>query len=567
MRVLAAYRGRAEPIRRLAAVAFALVAYAVLTAALYLGLRSDGGTPGVAVTIGTKPPTRNVSIRGEQFWVDGEPFFIKAVGWDPTRPGELPWTRPFDAEVVEEDFRRMRAAGFNTVRTWAPMRPEELALAARHDLRVLQGIWVDPDGAFADPDFRRRTLAEVARSVEASRYSPAVLGYLVLNEPRASAVAAAGLDETRAFLREVMATVRALDPSAPIGYASWPGLEALDDPLLDFVAFNLYPHRPRVVMDELGLVGYANMVRRTIAGGRPFVISEFGLSVSPGRPLRTPGRGGASPGEQADGLLHMASTFASAGVAGLSVFQWSDGWWKNDDEPGDELEHDPHDAEEWFGLVEFESVEDRHGQPRPALSALARHQRAVLLEPLAGVAEDSRIAIRLHATEEITVQLSIDGTQAKPIALTSSCSTCYEAMLDLGPGAGRRDLRFDIFDAHGEPIHSAHRLVHLRGVRPPEISIVPLASRVEPGATLSVLIDIGDRVGARGGITVASYSEDEFFEERAYLESEDGRRLEVTFQAPDRSTIMTLIVFENDPELPPAERAVAWAAVEVREAP
>jgi hypothetical protein len=563
MKVLAAYRSDNDKYRRLAVVAFALVVYAVLTAGLYKGLRSERGTPQVEVVTGARPPTRNVSMRDEQFWVDGEPFYIKAVGWDPTRPGELPWTRRFDLELVDDDFRRIREAGFNTVRTWAPMRPEELALATRHDLRVLQGIWVAPDGDFADPEFRRETLEEVARAVEASRYSPAIVGYLVLNEPRARAVAEAGLAETRAFLREVVATVRALDSSAPIGYASWPGMEALDDPLLDFVAFNLYPHRPRVVMEELGMVGYATMVRKTIAKGRPLVITEFGLSVSPGRPLRTPGRGGLSDTEQARGLLEMAEDFQTAGVAGTSVFQWSDGWWKNDDLPGDELEHDVFDPEEWFGLISFEDVEDRRGRPRPALAELTTQQRVILVQPRAGRSADHRIPVRLDAVEEITVQAQVDGGPATRLELRSTCSTCYEAMLDVGPGEGRRDVRFEIADADGAPIRTIARLIHVGGSHPPEIEIVAPQSRVRPGQKFAVQIRMG-REDARSGVTVASYSEDEFLEERAYLEMEDTV-LDVLLEAPRKSTIMTIIVFENDPELPPAERAIAWTAVEVHE--
>jgi hypothetical protein len=563
MKVLAAYRSDNDKYRRLAVVAFALVVYAVLTAGLYQGLRSQRGTPQVEVVTGARPPTRNVSMRDEQFWVDGQPFYIKAVGWDPTRPGELPWTRRFDLELVDDDFRRIREAGFNTVRTWAPMRPEELALATRHDLRVLQGIWVAPDADFADPEFRRETLEEVARAVEASRYSPAIVGYLVLNEPRARAVAEAGLAETRAFLREVVATVRALDASAPIGYASWPGMEALDDPLLDFVAFNLYPHRPRVVMEELGMVGYVTMVRTTIAKGRPLVITEFGLSVSPGRPLRTPGRGGLSDTEQARGLLEMAEDFQTAGVAGTSVFQWSDGWWKNDDHPGDELEHDVFDPEEWFGLIAFEDVEDRRGRPRPALAEMTRQQRVILVQPRAGRSADHRIPVRLDAVEEITVQAQVDGGPATRLELHSTCSTCYEAMLDVGPGEGRRDVRFEIADADGAPIRTIARLIHVGGSHPPEIEIVAPQSRVRPGQKFAVQIRMG-RDDARSGVTVASYSEDEFLEERAYLEMEDTV-LDVLLEAPRKSTIMTIIVFENDPELPPAERAIAWTAVEVHE--
>lgn len=226
---------RNAAVRRLSVVAVVLVVYAALTAGMYRRMTPApvSRAAEVAVIQGAQPPTRNVSVRDGWFWVDGERYLIRGVGWDPVRPGEVPWQRHLRPDELDADLSRIRAAGFNTIRTWAPLTPEELELASRHGLRVLQGLWIPPDGDFAAPAFRRRVLAELTRVVETSRWSPAILGYLVLNEPRAAAVSRAGLEATRAFLREVVATVRALDPSALIGYASWPGMEALDDELLD----------------------------------------------------------------------------------------------------------------------------------------------------------------------------------------------------------------------------------------------------------------------------------------------------------------------------------------------
>ncbi|MBA3546480.1 MAG: hypothetical protein H0T76_08365 [Nannocystis sp.] len=566
MKVLTVYRARAELLRRLAIIAGLLIAYSAMTAALYHGLRPEHAAPAINIMRSSAPPTRNVSVASDRFFVDGEPFFIKAVGWDPTRPGELPWTRRLDLDEVGEDFRRIRAAGFNVIRTWAPMRPEELALALQHGLRVLQGVWVAPDGDFADPSFRRQALADVARAVESSRHSEAVLGYLVLNEPRAEAVARAGLDGTQAFLREVVATVRALDPAAPIGYASWPGLEALDDDLLDFVAFNLYPHRPRVVMTELGLAAYTKMVRETIARGRPLIISEFGLSVSPGLPLATPGRGGSSPEEQAQELVALAETFTSAGAAGLAVFQWSDGWWKNNDGPGDALSQDPMDPEEWFGLVQFVDADDRRGTPRPALAALQSHQRAVLLEPRSGAAAPEEIAVRLHAEEEIGIDVRIDGGAAIAVPLQRTCSTCYEGLLRLPPMDGRFELAFDVLDASGVVIRSERRLLRRGGAPTTDLELSPGRITVTPGEAFTVALRTtaaGEPVAS--SVTIAAYSEDEFYEHRYQLNTGAGGRIEASFVAPMRTTLMTIVAFGDDPALPPSERSARWTVVEVRE--
>lgn len=404
MREIGSLRLRSESLRRFLMVVAGLFFYSALTVVFYFALADGPAAPQLVAASETPKdlPARVVSIAGGRFLVDGKPFLIKAVGWDPVRPGELPWNRPHVEVELHADLERIKQAGFNTVRTWAPLDTRTLAIVREHGLYVLQGIWTLPDGPFDVPERRAEVLDMVTEVVKSSRWFPNVLGYLVLNEPRARAVAAAGLDQTVAFVSQVARRIHELDPGRPVGYASWPGMEGLDDVELDFVAFNLYPHRPRVVMDELGLADYLRLLRRTVARGRPLIVSEFGISVSRGGPGR--GRGGATLTEQAEGLPALAWTFLESGVAGYAVFQWSDGWWKHDEamDEDDELSHDPNDPEEWFGLVEFRDATDRRGVPRPALDAFAEFQRKIPTRHLparaldAGAAEDDAIGVRLE---------------------------------------------------------------------------------------------------------------------------------------------------------------------------
>jgi exo-beta-1,3-glucanase (GH17 family) len=549
---------RAHPIRRLAAVALLLAVYSGLTAWMYrvLAAQPRGGTaPTVRVVTGSPPPRRTVAIRDGWFVVGGKPFFIKAVGWDPARPGELPWTRHFQAAEVDADFRRIRAAGFNTVRTWAPMRVEELELAGRNGLRVLQGIWTPPDADFRDPAVRRRVLDEVARSVEASRWSPAIIGYLVLNEPRAQAVARAGLEATAAWLREIVATVRALDPGAPIGYSSWPGMEALDDDLLDFVAFNLYPHRPRAAMDELGIAAYARLLRDTVARGRPFLVSEFGLSVSP---QAREARGGLSEAQQAGGLVGLASAFASAGVAGTVVFQWNDGWWKNGERPGDELSHDPDDPEEWFGLLRFDGPQDRIGTPRPALAALARYNRAVVVEPRDGVEASAEVPIRVFSEEPVEVAARVDGARV-PLVLERS-GPWHVGRLALPASARDRELVLELRSGP-DLLREERRLLSVPSADAPALRLASQRRRVRPGETFSVAVS-----GKPGGaVRLAAYTEDHFDEQPRRIALDQTGRGNARFRAPSEETVLTLLGFTEDPHA--TERRAGWTAVEVRRAP
>jgi hypothetical protein len=569
MKSILPHRLEGETIRRLVGIGLFLVLYAALTAGMHRELKRKPEEASLApAAVANEAPTRKVALRDGLFYVDGAPLFIKAVGWDPARPGELPWTRHFDTAIVDSDFARMAQAGFNTIRSWAPLRPEELALAAKHHLHVLQGIWVPPDGDFADPRFHRQVLREVARAVEASRSSPAIIGYLVLNEPRAQAVAHAGLENTAALLREIAATVRALDPQAPVGYASWPGLEALDDELLDFVAFNIYPHRPHVVMDELGLLAYVRLIRRTVARTRPLLISEFGLSVSPGRPLRTPGRGGASLEAQAKGLVDLAGLFTAAGAAGTAVFQWNDGWWKNNESAGDERSHDPYDPEEWFGLVEFPDAADRLGRPRPALAAFSTYQRVIFVEPRDGQVDPAAIPVRLFAPEPVQLQVRVKGGGERQVALKDEGNGWHTGTLSLADAQSvRYDVELTATTRDGKVIRSERRLLRAAPPRTLELALAPRRIRAQPDGALFVDIQAAGEGAAGLSVTVAAFTEDQFNEQRVQVRLDRHGHARVRLRAPGEETLLTLLAFEDAPSVPPAERASAWAVAEIRRTP
>jgi hypothetical protein len=350
-------------------------------------------------------------VKGTSIWCDGEKIFIKGVGWDPTRPGELPWSAYRPDALVRSDFAQIRAAGFNTVRSWEALTPRELAIAKELELWVLQGIWIPPDGDFADEAFRGAQLDKARRIAAYSEESSAVLGYLVMNEPEPGHIMEIGIDESRKFLVQIADAVRQTSPGALVSFASWPGLEFFDVPDLDFVSVNLYPFRPQVLMDALGYGGVVELWRQLQAENRPLVVTEFGMSVSP-TPAGLNEPGGTSEEEQALSLPRLADAIVSRGAAGATAFMWIDGWWKNNDGEGDELTHDPSDGEEWFGLNAMESLEDRVPRPRPALAAMQRWNRAVLTQPIDGARTDRSGAIEIYVEEDLpspTLSLSVDG--------------------------------------------------------------------------------------------------------------------------------------------------------------
>ena len=395
-------------IKRLAAILAILGAYAGVTTLL-------------AQRYAAVPEDREhrIEIRGDWFFRNGEKFLVKGVGYDPTRPGELPWARHHSSALLESDFARIRAAGFNTIRTWEALSRDELDEAQRQGLAVIQGIWIDPDGHFSDPQFQRESSEKVTRMVRGARRSPAILAYLIMNEPKPGRVLTEGVEPTRAFIRSLAAAVRDLDPGVPIGFASWPGLEFLDEPSLDFAAVNLYPFRPAVLREAIGYEGMVRLWKERLAPTRPLLITEYGISVSPMAP-KVNDPGGATEAQQAAELPKLADGLMKGGAAGGSVFMWIDGWWKNNDVPHDEMTHDSSDGEEWFGLVAMDNLSDVLGRPRPALAAMEAWNRTVLTLPTDGDVAAREVEFEAAVTDpgEITVELALN--EEPPVLLPTA---------------------------------------------------------------------------------------------------------------------------------------------------
>ncbi len=228
-----------------------------------------------------RPAMTRVELRGEWFYVDGEPFLIKGVGYSPYRPGQVPWKDQVSLAVMERDFQRIVAAGFNTIRTWSPLSPEALTLAERYGLMVLQGIWVEPGGNYTSPAFQEAMLETIANSVERAKGHHNILAFLIGNELSPSSVSQTGIPETESFLKRAAQTVKAHDPSRFVSYANWPSLSFLDSSMWDAISFNLYSYEPPSVAYSFGFRGYVEHLKRTVAHSKPLIVTELGLSVSP----------------------------------------------------------------------------------------------------------------------------------------------------------------------------------------------------------------------------------------------------------------------------------------------
>jgi len=240
-------------------------------------------------------------------------------------------------ESFDNDFIRIAAAGFNSIRLYEMPGRMLLDAAQRHGLRVLGGLkWASGTDFFRRPEHFAAARVSLAEHLRTTAGHPAFAGVYVGNEIPADLVRWMGPVNVRRALEELIATGRALAPDLLFAYGNYPSTEYLEPENADFTAFNIY------LEDEAALRRYLKRLHH-LAGDRPVVMSEFGLDSQ---------RHGFA--RQAE-LLGRAATIArEEETAGFTVFAWSDRW------------HNGNEVLDWdFGLI------DREGRAKPALAAFS----------------------------------------------------------------------------------------------------------------------------------------------------------------------------------------------------
>jgi O-antigen biosynthesis protein len=267
--------------------------------------------PAVGVLQPAELPVRQrVSVSGKFLWHGSEKFFIKGVSYGtfvPNINGE-PFPEPARAA---HDLALMRAAGFNTLRTYDPPPSWLLDLAQQHGVLVLAGLPWPQHVTVADSRIGRHQLMQsVAADVRACAQHPAILAYCVGNEIPTQVVRWYGKRRTEQLIQDLCSVARDADPGGLVTYANYPPTEYLELPFLDFHCFNVYLHAERDFQAYLARL-------QVLAGHQPICLSEYGLDA-------------LQHGEAAQaGLLEQQALAAfRAGFCGTVAFAWTDEWYR-----------------------------------------------------------------------------------------------------------------------------------------------------------------------------------------------------------------------------------------------
>lgn len=165
--------------------------------------------------------------------------------------------------------------------------------------------------------------AGAVRGVEANslRGRETVLAWMLGNEVPSWVMDQLGAAALERRLRTLAGRVRERDPGRLLGHSNWPPTRSLDLSFLDLACFNVYPAWPY----EVAVKGFGPFVREMLlplAGGRPLLITEFGINSLE-----------AGEERQARIVEECWREIARSGIAGGVVFERCDEWWKDYDNP------------------------------------------------------------------------------------------------------------------------------------------------------------------------------------------------------------------------------------------
>lgn len=293
--------------------------------------------------------------------VEGAPFHIQGVAWNPVAKGDVHPAGLDFAGFVDQDSALMARAGINVVRTYEPLTDTDVL-----DTLYARGIYV-VNTVYASG---AQSTQVVRDRVEAVMDHPAIVMWVIGNEWNYNGLYV-GLDLPSSIERvgEAARVIERLDTGIPIAtvYGGSPSRATVNAlPEIDVWGINYYG----------GLTFSSLFDTWSATSDKPMFLAEFGADAW------NADLGKEDQPAQAEATAALISEIEDNAAIrdqgpcmGGVVFEWADEWWKDGD--GQPDEHDiggiapgggPHPDftfnEEWWGLVDIDRV------PRQALDAV-----------------------------------------------------------------------------------------------------------------------------------------------------------------------------------------------------
>jgi hypothetical protein len=306
----------------------------------------------------------------ERIYVDGKLFFIKGMAYGinyPKVPGGMNGYGQIPNEVFEKDFEMMQAVGVNCIRTYEPIPTELLDMAYEHGIYVIENIvYPNSETNYESPQELQNLIMEAKVHAQEHMDHPAILMWSLWNDAPFSwgrsgnIVRRYGFETVNNFMREIYMAVKEIDSEHLITGSNMLGHEGYDlgFDFLDVIGVNAYiGGHGRWISDEKAKKMVKELVDFSKEYKKPVVVLETGYSTYVTSKSRKE--------TQADVLRKQIQVIGES-IAGIFIFQWSDGWWK----AGRPEIHDRHIEEHWGIVTGYREPKEGYAEIKRLFNAI-----------------------------------------------------------------------------------------------------------------------------------------------------------------------------------------------------
>lgn len=427
-----------------------------------------------------------IRIEDGKFYAGDEELLLVSVGYTSNRPGQDHHDpvsyKDYGYDLVDLDMKRIKEAGFNSIRTWHMNDEKILELARKHGLWVIGGIWTDQKIDTSNEASMNQAVSTVEALSKSYSKFPNTAALLVVNEPEMGMLLPQPRDKVKAYFDRLAETARKNCPGVAVGISNWPNAGFVDSASWDFDGYNVYSWASATFQKSIGYRGYVEGVMNATAAGKPFLLTEFGY-WTPTPKLHPKDRYFmtyvSSEQEQSRKLLEDMNVVYQLPLAGAALLSWSDCWCMAatgfgspgiEKPPGyvDKDVHDP-DTAEWAGIVGFD--EDVRGKPRLAYDEIKKANTAIMTEPDSQAIYPDSIPVSVWLGDQVDeVEVIFDG---KSLGRSDKSSPHWfrDSLGVKGRELRKHTLTVRAFDSDDKLLHETSRTVWTGNEKLPKLSI------------------------------------------------------------------------------------------------
>jgi len=270
-----------------------------------------------------------ISVTREALLVDGKVTPIRAVSYSISYPG-VANRREVPLSIIDNDFRDIKAAGFNAIRSYEPWPFEILDLLEAHDLYLIESIvHIDDSTNFDSEEELREIIDRAVSVVRLHRCRKSVLLWSLWNDAPFNWGTAGGNVVSRysettvtTFLKRLYNAVKAIDSLHPITASNVVNARFFEIGMdvVDIIGINtylgIYDWVTQSYSHQLGEELVLRLKNLSDKYGKPIWISEMGFATVP------------SMNNQSHVIPQQIRLVSLNGFIGYSIFQWHDDWSK-----------------------------------------------------------------------------------------------------------------------------------------------------------------------------------------------------------------------------------------------